>query len=213
VKWVAKPGPVLPPQASYAGGRSGAAPLQDLDIGESIRSGAEADDGEEAAGKRAFFAITEEQIAAAGGAEIAEENVLAAKAGFEKLGAVGFAKIEEDAFGRRLVAGRLHVEPLKRVRLVTGAKFVEPFRSVGKLRMEGGSDFGADFVATAADRGTDCGEKVRGPGAKFHLHTANGFGDDALKGATPSRVNGGDRAGRGIDEKNGNAVGGLHAEE
>jgi len=188
-------------------------PYKGLDVGESIRSGAKADYREEATGKRAFLAIAEEDIAAAGGAEIAGENVLAAEAGFQKLGAVGFAKIEEDAFGRRLVAGRLHVEPLKRVGLVTGTEFVKPFGCVGKLRVEGGSDFSADFVATAADGGAKSGEQIGGLRVEFHLHAANGFGDDALKGATPSRVNGGDRAGRGIDEKNGNAVGGLHAEE
>jgi|SRR5712692_1509476 len=174
---------------------------------------ADADDGQEAAGESRFLAIAEEQIAAAGGAEIAGEDVLLAEAGFEKLPAIGFAEVQEDAFGRWLMTGRLHVEPLKRVRLVTGAEFIKPFRCVGKLRVEGASDFGTDFIATAADGRAKSGEQVRGLCAEFHLHATDGFCDDALKSAAPSGMNGGDGAGRGIDQKNGNAVGSLHAEE
>jgi hypothetical protein len=38
--------------------------------------GAEADDGEVAAGLGALFAVAEEEIGAAGGAEVAEEDIL-----------------------------------------------------------------------------------------------------------------------------------------
>jgi len=68
-------------------------------------SGEDADDGQEAAALRAFFTIAEEEIAAAGGAEIADEDVGGAETGAEELGAIGFAEIEEDVLGRRLVAG------------------------------------------------------------------------------------------------------------
>ena len=102
---------------------------------------------------------------------------------------------------------------MERVRLVPGAELIKPFRSPRKLRAEGGSDFGADFVATAADGWAESGEHVRGLRTKFHLHAANGFCDDALKSAAPSRVNGSDGSSLGIDEKNGNAVGGLHPEQ
>ena len=37
-----------------------------------------------------FFAVAEEEIAAAGGAEIADEDVGGAKAGGEELGTIGF---------------------------------------------------------------------------------------------------------------------------
>lgn len=47
----------------------------------------------------------------------------------------------------------------------------------------------------------------------MHLHGADSFGGDASKRAAPTGVNGSDRAFFGIDEENGNAVGGLDGEE
>ena len=161
----------------------------------------------------AFFAVAEKKIASAGGAEVIDEDVLFTEAGVEELGAVSFAKIEEDILGGRLVARRHHAEPLERVGFLAGAKFVEPFGSVGKLGEEGGGDLGANFVATAADRRAKRGEQVRGSGAKLHVHAADGFHGDALQSATPSGVNGSDGALAGIDEKNRDAIGGLDAEE
>ena len=126
------------------------------------RRRANADDGHEAAGARALLAIGEEEVGTASGAEVAHENVLGAKAELEKLGAVGFAKIEIDVLRRGLVAGRGHVEPLDGVGLVAGVKFVEPGGGVGELREEFDGDFDADFVAAAADGGAKGGEEVRG---------------------------------------------------
>lgn len=87
---------------------------------------ADADDGEETAGHGAFLAIAENEIAVTGGAKIVGEDVLRAEAGVEKLRAIGFAEVQENVFRWRLMAGRLHVEPLKRIWLVAGAEFVEP---------------------------------------------------------------------------------------
>jgi hypothetical protein len=161
----------------------------------------------------AFFAIAEKKIESAGGAKVADKDVLFAEAGVEELGAVGLAKIEEDILGGQLVARRHHGEPLERVGLVAGAKFVEPFGSVGKLGEEGGGDLRADFVATTADSGAENGEQIRRSGAKLHVHAADGFHGDTLQSATPSGVNGSDGALIGIDEKNWNTVGGLDAQE
>lgn len=82
---------------------------------------------------RAFFAVAEEQVAAAGGAETANEDVPGGEAGVEELGAIGLAQIEENVFWRRLMAGRGHIEPLERIRLVASTKFVEPLGSIWKL--------------------------------------------------------------------------------
>lgn len=161
----------------------------------------------------AFFAIAEKKIAAASGAEVADKDVLGAKADFEELRAVGFAQIEEHVFGGRLVAGRHHVEPLQRVGLVTGAKLVKPFGSLRELRLELDGNLRADFVAAAADGRADGSEQVRGPGAELHVHLADGLGDDALERAAPSGVDGGDGALFGVHEENGDAVGGLHEEK
>ena len=175
--------------------------------------GAEADDGEDAAGLGALFAVAEEEVRAAGGAEVADEDVLGAEAGGEELGAIGFFQVEEDVFGRGLVAWGHHVEPLDGIGFVAGAEFVEPFGGVGELGVELDGDFGADFVTAAADRGADGGEQVGGPGAEVHLHLADGFDGDAGEGAAPSGVDGGYSAVFWVDEEDGDAVGGLDAEE
>ncbi len=161
----------------------------------------------------AFLAVAEEEVAAAGGAEIGDADVRGAEASADELGAIGFAEIKKDVPRRRLMAGGHHVEPLDGIGLVAGAELVEPFRSFGKLRLKLGSDFGADFVAAAADGWADGGEKVGGPGLEVHLHLADGFDDDALERAAPAGVNGGDGALFRVDEENGYAVGGLDAEE
>ena len=145
----------------------------------------------------------------AGGAEVDGVDVLGAEAGVQELGAVGFAEVEKDAFGRGLVAGGHHVEPLDGVGLVAGAEFVEVGGGVGELGEELGGDFGADFVAAGADAGTDGGEEVAGVGGEVHLHLADGLGGDAGEGAAPAGVDSGDGAFFGVDEEDGDAVGGL----
>jgi hypothetical protein len=161
----------------------------------------------------AFFAITEKKIAPTGGAQIAHKDVFCMEASIEELGAVGLAKIEIDVFGGRLVAGGHHGEPLERVGLVAGARFVEAFRGVGEPGKESGGDLGAHFVATTADRGAKRGEQIGRLGGEFHLHFSDGFHDDALQSASPARVDGGDSTSSGINEKNGNTIGGLDAEK
>ena len=124
--------------------------------------GSDSDCREQPAGLSGFFAVAEEQVGVAGGAKVADENICGAEAGGEELRAVGFAEIEADILGRRLVAGGHHVEPLQWIGFFAGAEFVEIFFGVGKLRGEFGDQFGADFVATAADGGAERGENVRG---------------------------------------------------
>jgi hypothetical protein len=171
------------------------------------------DGGQEAAGKSTFFSVAEEEIAAAGGAEIADEDVLGAEAGVEELRAIGFAEIEQDVLGRGLVARGHPIEPLNRIGFVAGAELIEPFGGIGKLGLKLDGDFGADFVAATANGGADGGKQVGRFGAKVHLHLADSFGDDASESAAPSGMNSGDCAFLGIDEENRDAVGGLDAQE
>src|SRR3989440_1495494 len=172
-------------------------------------SGEDADDGQEAAALRAFFTIAEEEIAAAGGAEIADEDVGGAEPGAEELAAIGFAEIEEDIFGRGLVARGHHVEPLDGVGLVAGAEFVKPFGGFGKLGLKLGGDFAADFVAAAADGRADGGEEIGGLGFGLDLHLADRFDDDALERAAPTRVNCCDGARFRLDGENRGTVRGF----
>jgi hypothetical protein len=161
----------------------------------------------------ALFAVTEKQAGVAGGAEIAEENVSGVESGGEELGAIGFFQVEEDVFGRGLVAWRHPIEPLDGIGFLAGAEFVKPVGGVGKLGMELRGKLGTDFVTAGTDGGADGGEETGGPGAKVHLHSPDGFDDDAGQGAAPSGVDGGYGAILGVNEENGDAVGGLDAEE
>ncbi len=111
------------------------------------------------------------------------------------------------------MARRLHVEPLEGIWLVAGAEFIEPVGRVGELGGKGCGDLGADFVAAAADGRADGSEQAIRPRAELHLHFPHGFCDDALQCAAPAGVNGGDGSLFGIDEKNGDAIGGLNAEK
>lgn len=115
--------------------------------------------------------------------------------------------------GRGLVAGRHHVEPLDGVGLVAGAELVEEVGGVGELREELAGDFGTDLVAAGADRGADGSEEVARVGAKVHLHFADGLRGNASQGAAPAGVDGGDGALFGVDEQDGDAVGGLDGQE
>ena len=83
------------------------------------------------------------------------------KTGGEELGTIGFAKIEVDVLGRRLVAGRHHVEPLEWIGFFAGAWLVEVFVGVGKLRKKLRDEVRANFVAARADTGSNGGEKIR----------------------------------------------------
>ena len=149
--------------------------------------GAEGNYRHQAAGGGALFAVGEEEVGVAGGAEVDGVDVLGAEASGLELRAVGFAEVEEDAFGRRLVAGGHHVEPLDGIGFVAGAKFVEVGGRVGELGEELGGDFGADFVAARADAGADGGEEIARVGGEVHLHLADGFGGDAGQACRASR--------------------------
>jgi hypothetical protein len=141
--------------------------------------GAEADDGQVAAGVGALFAVAEKKAWVAGGTKVVDEDALGAEASGEELGAIGFFQVEEDVFGRGLMAGRHHVQPLDGIGFVAGAKFVEPVGGIGELGLELRGDFGADFVAAGADGRADGGEEVSRLAAEMHLHLADGFYDDA----------------------------------
>jgi len=135
--------------------------------------------------------VTEEQAGVAGGAEVADVDIFREKTRGHELRTVGFAKIEIDVLRRRLVAGRLHVEPLEGIGLFAGAGFIEVVGSIGELRCEFGDEVGGNFVAAGSDGRTDRGEEIGRLAAKFELHSANGFLSDAGERAAPTGVNGG----------------------
>ncbi len=149
----------------------------------------------------------------AGGAEAGGKDVAFAKAGGEELGAICFGEIEVNVFGRGLMARRHHVEPLKRIGFFAGAGFVEIVGGVGELGRELNDEFCADFVTAGTDGWADGSKEIGRIRMETGVEFADGFFEDAGEGAAPSGVDGGDGAFFGIDEKDGDAVGGLHAEE
>jgi hypothetical protein len=157
----------------------------------------------------ALFSVAEEKVGAAGGTEVAYEDVLGTEAEVQELGAIGYFEVEADVLWRGLVARGHHVEPLDRIGFVASAEFVEPFRSVGELGVELGGDFGANFIAAWADGWADGGEEVGRVGAEVHLHLADGFRGDTGQGAAPAGVDGGYGALFGVDEEDGDTIGGL----
>lgn len=175
-------------------------------------SGVEGDGGEVATRAGTLFAVGEEEVRTASGAEVNDVDVARLEFGGKELGAIGFAEVEEDVFGGRLVAGRSHVEPLERIGLVAGAELIEIGGGVGELGEKLSGDFGADFIAARTDAGADGREEVAGDGGEVHLHGSDSFGDDAGERAAPTGVDGGDGALLRVDKEDRNTVGGLYGE-
>ena len=145
--------------------------------------------------------------------EFADKNVLRAQTGFEELGAIGLAQVEQHVFRRRLVSRRHHIQPLDGIGLIAGAKLVEPLVRFGELRLKLDGYFRTDFVATAANRGPDGRDQVPGLGAELHLHPADGFHNDALERAAPSCMHSRNGALFRIHYKNRDTIRSLHAKQ
>lgn len=111
------------------------------------------------------------------------------------------------------MAGRHHVEPLQRIGLFAGARFVEIVGSVGELRRELRDEFGANLIAARADAGANGGEEVGWIRSEMGVEFAGSFLKDARKRAAPPCVNGRHDTFFGIDQEDRNAVGSLNAEE
>jgi len=105
---------------------------------------------------RSFAAIAEEQIRAACSAQVAHVNLFFRHAGIDQLPAVRGAQIELHARRRRHMPRRHHRQPRQPERLLAMRQLLErpvkPVRCGRKLRCESLRDFGADFVAAAANR-------------------------------------------------------------
>jgi hypothetical protein len=138
---------------------------------------------------------------------------LRAEADGEELRAIGFGEIEVDIPRRGLMARGHHAEPLQRIGFIAGARLIEKAGGIGKLRIEFGDEICADFVAAGADGRAESGKEIGGFAAKFKAQAAHGLFGDTGEHALPTRMNGSDGALLGIDEKDWNAIGGLHGEK
>jgi len=138
---------------------------------------------------------------------------LRAEAGNEELRAIGFGEIKVNIARRGLMARGHHAEPLQRIGFIAGARLIEKAGGIGELRVEFGDEFRADFVAAGADGRAESGKEIGGFAAKFKAQAAHGLFGDTGERALPTRMNGGDGALFGIDEKDWNAIGSLHGKE
>jgi len=178
---------------------------------------AEADEGHHSPGVAAFAAVAEEQIGAASGTKFAHRNTFGQDACFDQNGAIRREQIQVYARSRRLVPRRSHGKPGQRIRLIFCYKSVErpyePFASLGELARIRFGYFGADFVAATRNTGTERSNHVSGLRAENHLHPADCFCRDAPQRAAPACMHRGYHAPLWIREKDGNAIGSLHAEK
>ena len=136
-----------------------------------------------------------------------------AESSSEELRTIGFGKIEVDIPRRGLMARGHHSEPLQRIGFIASARLIEIAGGIGELRVEFGDELRADLVATGADGRAESGKEIGGFAAKFKAQAAHGLFGDTSERALPTRMNGGDGALFGIDEKDWNAIGGLHGEK
>ena len=162
---------------------------------------------------RALFAVAEEKIAAAGSAKIAREEVSRAEPSGKELRAIGQAKIEMDASRQGPVARRGHIQPLERIRLIAGARLVEIFSAVGKLRRKFCDQLRPYLVAARPNGGSQCGEQVGWLAAELKLHAADSLFGDPREGAAPARMDRGDGTFFRVDKQNRHAVRRLNPEK
>ncbi len=90
---------------------------------------------------------------------------------------------------------------------------MEELARVGELRFELGAQFFTHGVATGRSAGTDSGDQVARAGAVEEPHAADAGFDDALGGAAPAGVEGGNDTQAAIGHQNRDAISGLHSEE
>jgi hypothetical protein len=178
---------------------------------------ADSDHAHHAASGRAFFSITEEEIISAAGAERAHGNILGRNSGVDELPAIGGAQIEPYPLARRLVAGRHHGEPWKRVGLLARSEALErtfePFRGAGELPRERLRHFGSDFVATGTYGRAQRGKQIFRFRPKLEAHSADSFCDDPCECAAPSRMDGGHNSPPGVGHQDGHTISSLDPEE
>ncbi len=115
------------------------------------------------------------------------------------------------------MARRSPAEPFERVGLLTGGELnerpVEPFARLRKPPRVGLGNFRADRVTTPADGRAQHRDHAFGMRAEGHLHPAERLRGDPPERAAPSGVHRGHGVPPRVHQKNGNAVGGLHAEQ
>ena len=138
------------------------------------------------------------------------------ESGGEELTAIGFDEVQMQGRADWGVTGGALGEEEHGVlvaHLVSRVDLVEEFATVGELGFEFREDFLADGVAAGADAGADGGNEILRAGTELEPHAADTGLDDALDGAAPSGVEGGDYAEPAVGNQDGNAVGGLDSDE
>ena len=137
-------------------------------------------------------------------------DVRGIQAGGDQLIAVGRPAIESQA----IVAIRIRREPRIGVeRRAGGVRGVTcRVRVACDVRCERFANFRPNLITAGADAGADGGDEVFGPASILLLETAHRGGSNVGGRATPSGVNGGDRAGEWVGHQQGHTISDLHDE-
>jgi hypothetical protein len=179
-------------------------------------SAANSNDRHHASGLAFFGAVGEELVGMAVGAERRGVDVLLEDTGGEQLLAVGFDQIQKNLDWKFAVSGSARGEEEQRIFFadrVGFLHFVKQAGGVGELRFEFGANVFSDRVAAVVDAGADGGFEVARASAEVAEHFSYTFFDDALDRAAPSGVEDADGVVPGVDEDDGEAVGGLDGEQ
>lgn len=144
--------------------------------------------------------------------------MLRGDSGVEQLAAVGFDEIKEDFFGQDIfaVSGSAGGEEEQRIAFVDFVGlfgFVEEIGGVGELRFEAVADFLSDLIAAVVNAGADGSLNVSRLRSEIAAHFSYTFFNDALHGAAPAGVEDTYCMALGVDQDDGEAVGGLDREQ
>ena len=89
----------------------------------------------------------------------------------------------------------------------------EQFRCIRELRLELFANFRAHFITAAVNAGTNRGLEISRPAAESAAHLSHALLDDPFDSAPPARVKHAHGAVFGVDENDGQAIGGLNTEQ
>ena len=118
--------------------------------------------------------------------------------------------------GRLTVAGRSRRKKQHRIfftHRIGLFDFTEQLRRIPELRLELGTDFFTHFIAAAVNARTDRGLEITSPAPEVPSQLTHALLDDAFHRAPPTRMKYPDRTALRVDKNDGQAIGGLNAEQ
>lgn len=160
--------------------------------------------------------MAEQKNCVAGRAGIRCVDVSRRHARIHQLAAIGLHQIKEQVDGKLAVARRTCGQKEQRILFAHRIRFLylaEKFGSVGELAFELLTNFFSYLIAAGLHTRSNGSDHIAWVASKVSLHLADGFLDDALHRAAPSRVKYTDSVIFLVGQDDGDAVGGLDAKQ